>query len=132
MREPIQIRFGDIDRLGHVNNAVHAQYFDVGRVKFLYKYMPFLNFSDKTLVLVSLKNDFYLPILEHDTIFVDTYISSIGNRSVKMLQEIKDQDGKIKSVCNSVLSTLDMRTQSSFPMPDIWREALEKAEFYKS
>ena len=31
---PIQIRFVDIDRLDHVNNACYLNFFELGRVKY--------------------------------------------------------------------------------------------------
>ena len=31
---PIQIRFSDVDRLNHVNNACYLNYFELGRVKY--------------------------------------------------------------------------------------------------
>ena len=33
-KTPIQIRFKDIDRLGHVNNANHVTYFELARVDY--------------------------------------------------------------------------------------------------
>jgi Predicted thioesterase len=36
-RIEIQIRYGDIDALGHVNNAIFLTYFELGRVDILNK-----------------------------------------------------------------------------------------------
>ena len=33
-KTPIQIRFKDIDKLGHVNNANHITYFELARVDY--------------------------------------------------------------------------------------------------
>ena len=33
-RTPIQIRFKDVDALGHVNNANHLSYFEYARIRF--------------------------------------------------------------------------------------------------
>lgn len=32
---PIQIRFNDIDQLGHATNSVYQQYFDLGKMAYL-------------------------------------------------------------------------------------------------
>ena len=36
---PIQMRFNDVDALGHVNNSMYQQYFDLGRVDYFLR-MP--------------------------------------------------------------------------------------------
>lgn len=129
MKKELQIRFGDIDRLGHVNNAVYAQFFDIGRVEFLQRYMPGLRFDSKTLVLVHLETDFIRPVFEHDRIAVETFMEKIGGKSITMMQEIRDEAGVLRARCRSVLSTLDMADGGSFPMPPEWRAVLERAEF---
>ncbi len=129
MKKEVQIRFGDIDRLGHVNNAVYAQFFDIGRVEFLQHYMPGLRFDGRTLVLVHLETDFIRPVFEHDRIAVETFLERIGGKSVTMMQEIRDEAGVLRARCRSVLSTLDMAQGGSFPMPEDWRAMLEQAEF---
>ncbi|MDE7149844.1 MAG: acyl-CoA thioesterase [Bacteroidales bacterium] len=129
MKKELQIRFGDIDRLGHVNNAVYAQFFDIGRVEFLQRYMPGLRFDGRTLVLVHLETDFIRPVFEHDRIAVETYMERIGGKSIAMMQEIRDEAGVLRARCRSVLSTLDMTAGGSFPIPAEWRAVLERAEF---
>lgn len=124
MKIPLQIRFGDIDRLGHVNNAIYAQFFDIGRVMFLQKCIPEMGFFDTTLVLVHLETDFVKPIFEKDSVYVETQIGKVGERSVEMVQEIKDDKDQVRSRCRGILSTLDMKTGHSFPMPDEWRKQL--------
>lgn len=129
MKKDLQLRFGDIDRLGHVNNAVYAQFFDIGRVEFLHRYMPEMRFDGQTLVLVHLETDFIRPVFENDRIAVETYMERIGDKSITMMQEIRDDRDVVRARCRSVLSTLDMRSGTSFPMPAAWRALLERAEF---
>lgn len=35
MQVPIQVRFGDLDALGHINNAIYLSYFEIGRMAYL-------------------------------------------------------------------------------------------------
>ena len=43
---PLQIRFSDIDALGHINNNIYFSYFDLGKVNYLHpikaKYVDWL------------------------------------------------------------------------------------------
>lgn len=31
---PLQLRFSDLDRLGHVNNVIYLTYFELGRINY--------------------------------------------------------------------------------------------------
>lgn len=121
----LQIRFGDIDRLGHVNNSVMSQFLDLGRYDFIKKCFPQIDFLDKTWVLVRVENDFLRPIFEQDKIHIESDLKRVGQRSITIEQQIKDDAGKVKARSVSVLSTFDLKKQSSFPMPDEWRMQLE-------
>ncbi|MEG1499090.1 MAG: acyl-CoA thioesterase [Bacteroidales bacterium] len=124
MKTSLQLRFGDIDRLGHVNNAVYAQFFDIGRIHYLKACLPALDFENKTLVLVHLDIDFIHPTFVNDSIFVETLVEQVGRRSLRMKQEIIEENAGIKVRCSSVLSTFDMKTATSFPMPEEWIKKL--------
>jgi acyl-CoA thioester hydrolase len=126
---PIQIRFSDIDRLGHVNNSIYNQYFDVARVDYLNKTIrKFIDWNDKTVVIVHFDCDFIIPTLIEDTVFVESKIVKVSNRSFEMHQQIVDNKGNIKVKSHSVMSTFDMKANASFPFPYEWRKVIEDFE----
>ncbi|MDR3226149.1 MAG: acyl-CoA thioesterase [Prevotellaceae bacterium] len=126
---PIQIRFSDIDRLGHVNNSIYSQYLDVARLDYLNKTIrKFINWDEKTLVLVHIDSDFLQPTLITDNIFVITQTAQIGNRSISMNQQIIDDKGNIKMKSHCIFSTLDVKNNASFPIPAEWKRAVEEFE----
>jgi acyl-CoA thioester hydrolase len=127
---PIQIRFSDIDGVGHVNNAVYSDYFDVGRLQYFKD--AFGRSIDwgagKTMVLVHTEADYLQPSFLYDSLEVHTTVVEAGSRSVKMKQRIVAADGSVRVEGYSVLSTFDMNTRHSFPLPDDWREKIEAWE----
>jgi acyl-CoA thioester hydrolase len=125
----IQIRFSDIDRLGHVNNSIYAQYMDVARLDYLKKTVgKFIKWNGKTVVIVHTDNDFILPTLIDDTIFVTTEVIKIGNRSIFINQQIIDEKGNVKVKSHCIFSTLDVKNNTSFPVPDEWKKCIEDFE----
>ncbi|MDD4848845.1 MAG: thioesterase family protein [Bacteroidales bacterium] len=110
----IQMRMSDLDAIGHVNNGVQYIYFDIGRVEYLRNINEnTVNWKDPELVIVHTECDFKHSILFTDHIFVETKTIEIGKKSVKMLQQIIDQNGIIKSTCYSVLSGFDIALNCS-------------------
>jgi acyl-CoA thioester hydrolase len=126
----IQVRFSDIDGVGHVNNAVYNDYFDIGRIHYFREAFgqPMEWGRGKTMVLVHTEADYLQPVFLYDAIEVCTSVVAIGSRSVKMKQRIVAAGGSVCVEGYSVLSTYDMDTRQSFPMPEEWRKKIEAFE----
>ncbi len=93
----IQIRYRDLDTVGHVNNAVYFSYFELGRIDFIQKYLFEFKADDVNFVLAHADADFLKSIKLDDQIYVKTYISRIGKKSFDMSYEIVDDSGNVYS-----------------------------------
>ena len=129
-KTPIQIRFNDLDVFAHVNNAVIQEYFDLGRLYYLQEVLEGqLNVSDITMVIASIKTDFFEPVFLEEQIVVETSVLYVGNKSLKMFQKITDvSDGKEKAVCESVMVSFNKISQESADLPVRWRKNILKYE----
>jgi acyl-CoA thioesterase FadM len=88
----------------------------------------FIKWNEKTVVIVHTDNDFLIPTLIDDTIFAVTQVVRIGNRSITMNQQIIDDRGNIKVKSQCIFSTVDVKTNTSFPVPDEWKKCIEDFE----
>lgn len=128
--EKIQIRFNDVDLLGHVNNAVQLYYYDYGKVKYfeVLKHSQ-MEWDKADLVIVNLNIDFLFPIFMNDDIRVKTKIYEIGHKSVKLIQELYDEKTKmVKSICNATMCGFDPKTNTSVVISDEWRNMISAYE----
>lgn len=126
---PIQIRMTDIDPLGHVNNGVFFSYYDVGRLHYLSQIKDDVHWETIEKVIVRLECDFMESIIYTDDISVETKVIEIGNKSLKMMQRIVDNNtGKIKSTCLSILSGYDKQNNISKAISDEFREKVAAFE----
>lgn len=131
--EKIQMRFNDIDVLGHVNNAVQIIYFDYGKVKYFETLKnQILDWSGSDLVMVHFEVDFVEPIFRENQIMVKTKVYEIGNKSIKLVQTLQDSEtGHVKSVCRSVMCGFDTKTNESLLISDEWRNLIQKFEKFR-
>ena len=68
-KKKIQIRFGDIDIMGHVNNGVQLSYLDLGRLDYFEQvYGQTIDWNDAALLVAHLEIDYLAPILLKDKI----------------------------------------------------------------
>lgn len=127
--DKIQIRFNDIDLLGHVNNAVIGEYFDLGRMNYLHRiFGGSVKLEQESLVVASVKTDFFVPILLRFDIEVRTKIYEIGGKSLKMAQVIVDSKDNVLVESQSVMVAFSTDSKSTIIIPQQWRDWISKID----
>ena len=123
---PIQIRFNDIDILGHVNNVMYGHYFDMARYDFMMKQFTFVDLRNGRYILIMVRTeyDFIQPSFLEERLYVHTSLQHIGNKSIRFQQSIVDDKGVVRVACTSVMSTFDKETGKSFELSKEWRAML--------
>ena len=125
---PLQLRFNDIDVLGHVNNNAQLALFDVGKTEFYNALRGQLaDWSRVEAVIVNINCTFMQQIRFTDPMEVRTRVKKIGERSFVLQQILRNVDnGQICSMCESVMVSVDYATKESKPIPQNIAEGLKK------
>lgn len=128
---PIEVRYGDLDPQGHVNNARYLTYTEQGRVAYfkhlgLWKGESFMDFG---IILADIQLTFHAPILFGQPVKVWVCISRLGNKSLTMDYRIDGGDGGIQyATGTSVLVAYDYRDAKTLPVPEEWRQIIHEFE----
>ncbi|MFT3994140.1 MAG: thioesterase family protein [Dysgonomonas sp.] len=126
---PIQIRFNDVDKFGHINNAVYFSFYDLGKTKYFESVCPNVNWNNDAIVVVHIDVDFMSQIFSTDDISVQTAITKIGTKSFELAQRVVDSEtGDTKCICRSVMVAYDLVQHKSKPLNDEWVEAISAYE----
>ena len=121
----LQIRFNDIDQMGHVNNAVIMEFFDLGKDHFFRARGLPPEEGDFTVMVVHYEVDFRSQIHKTDAIAVETDVERIGNKSLTVLQRIVEQGtGRLCAECRTVMAGYRRSTAASDTIPDDLRQRL--------
>ncbi len=124
---PIQIRFNDIDQMGHVNNAVIMEYLDLGKDAFFSGHGLSPTKSDFTVMVVHYDVDFKAQIHYHDKIQVETSIEHFGTKSLTMLQRVVNvESGTVCVECRTIMAGYRRSTTSSEVIPAEVRQWLSR------
>ena len=127
--DKIQMRFNDIDLLGHVNNATIGEYFDLGRMNYLHRiFGGSVRIEHESFVIASTTSNFFVPILIHYKIEVCTKITKIGNKSLNMYQVVYDENGRKLVECISVMVAFSSVSQQTIVIPMIWRDWIKSID----
>ncbi len=125
-RVPIQIRFNDVDRYGHVNNNAYFAFYDLGKEDYLASVLR-VNYrqADVVPVIANINADFIQPIFYGDPIVVETRISHVGQKSFTLHQRaINEKTGLVVCQCSTVMVCFSLRTQQSAEIPEEYRQAI--------
>jgi acyl-CoA thioester hydrolase len=129
-RMPVQLRFNDIDRVGHVNNAVYQEYLDLARMEYFQRvFGQPLEWVQAGLVIAGIEIDFFEPIYLDDAITVVTRVERIGGKSLHMIQQILKEDAEEPAAtARTVMVSFDYQNKKSILFPERWKEKLEAFE----
>lgn len=125
----VQIRFNDIDILGHVNNTVYLTFYDTAKARYMEAVKGGnINWQKVETVIANIDCAFVNPTYFGEVIKVYTRCLSIHDKSFRLLQVIAGSEGQIKSVCESVMVSFDTATLRPSSVPDDWRHDLSAFE----
>jgi acyl-CoA thioester hydrolase len=125
LRVPDLVRFGDLDRQGHVNNAVYSTYFETGRVGIIYDPDIGLQVEGCTTVLARIEIDFLKELRWPGTLEIGTGIGAIGRRSYVFVQAIFNE-GACAARARSTMVLIDRASRRARPLPPDLLAKLER------
>ncbi len=131
---PVQIRFKDLDAMGHVNNAVYFTYLELGREA----YMGAMEYPDPgegaifdrfPFILAEISCRFLLPIMLDDRVTTHLRVDRLGTKSWSFEYLLaRDADGAALATGRSTQVFFDYAQRQSRAIPDWFAEAVERFE----
>lgn len=126
----VEIRFADIDAMGHVNNAVYLSYFEQARMALFADIVGRAwDWEVQGFLLARNEIDYLHPVFLTDEVWIKVYSDHIGNSSLSLSYDVfrKGMEEDALSLCTkgkSIMVCFDYHQQKKIPVPQIWREKL--------
>lgn len=121
----MSVRYRDLDDLGHVNNVVHATYFEEGRIHYLNHVLD-RGVPNLDTVIVHLEVDFVRPVEYDDDLRVGVRVPELGRSSLPFEYRV-EADGELASTGGTV-QVMRGEDGTSTPIRDEVRAAIEAFE----
>src|SRR5690606_1144608 len=125
---PIQVRWNDLDALGHVNNAVFVTYFEIARGRFMLEACPGWDWSKDMFLIANVHVDFRRELLltaDEPKVMVKT--SKIGTKSFVLEYAIVSNPGEelvIYATGTTTQVMFDMKSRQTVEVPEWVRASL--------
>ena len=129
---PVEVRYGDLDPQGHVNNAKHLTYFEQARIAYMIELGLFTkdqSFMEIGVILADIHITYLAPIYFGEQIKVGVRAAKLGNKSMTWDQNIVDaKTGKELAKGEVVMVTYDYKEEKTINIPHEWREKIKQFE----
>lgn len=129
---PLQMRWNDLDALGHVNNALFITYFETARGGYMLEACPGWDWTKQMFLIGNVNASFHKELLltaKNPSVYMRT--SKIGNKSFELSYAVVS-DGKegklIHATGSSTQVMFDMRAKQTIAIADWIKEQLESFE----
>jgi acyl-CoA thioester hydrolase len=121
----INVRYSDLDVMGHVNNSVYLTYFEMARVHYFGESLGRdWDWKRDGIILVKNEVEYLLPIMLHDNPEITVSTAHIGTKSFTLDYKVMVAD-KLCSTGSSTLVAFDSLINSSVLIPESMRKMLE-------
>ena len=132
---PIEVRYGDLDPQGHVNNAKFLTYFEQARLAYWVQLGLFAkdqSFMELGIILADVHISYRAPVFYGQNIKVGVHVARLGSKSMTWKQNIVDADtGKKLANGEVIVVAYDYKEEKTIPIPEEWREKISQFEGLK-
>jgi acyl-CoA thioester hydrolase len=129
---PAEIRYGDLDPQGHVNNAKYLTYFEQARVYYFIQLGLFSkdqSFMEIGVIIADIHVTYHSPTHYYDPIKIGVRTVKIGSKSITTEQCVMHAEtGEVMASGTVVLVAFDYAAKKPMPVPDGWRKKLSEFE----
>ena len=121
-RQPVQIRFNDIDIFGHLNNTIYMAFLDLGKARYYTDVLGnVFNLKGTSAVIVNTNISFCSPTYMEEPLCVLTACSRVSRHSFTLDQRVVNPaTGDVKCYASTVLAAFDARTATGADLPQEW------------
>ena len=123
---PIEVRWGEMDALGHVNNAVYLQYFEAARIAWFDSGELGSANPDNGPVVVQSNCTYHRPVVYPCRLQVLTRLQQVGNSSFVLSQNLHGcSDDTLYAEASITCVWVDRQTGRPARAPDFLRGLLD-------
>jgi acyl-CoA thioester hydrolase len=129
---PAEVRYGDLDPQGHVNNAKYLTYFEQARIYYLIELGLFSkdqSFMEVGVIIADIHITYHAPTHYGDPIRIGVRTSKIGGKSFTTEQCVMHAEtGKVMASGTVVLVTFDYKEAKTITVPEKWKLKISEYE----
>lgn len=124
----VDVRFVDLDAMGHAHHTLPIIYFEEARAAYWREVAGRVSVTDIDYVIAEVRVQFKQRVLYPGTLTVKTGVTHVGGASFVMGYELRDAEGTVLATGETVQVMYDYENSRSMRVPADVRERIERFE----
>jgi len=128
----LEVRWGEMDALGHVNNVMYLQYFETARIVYLERLglePPGPQWGERGLIIASIGCRYKYPVTYPDTLSVGAkVVSVVEDRLIMEHSVVSQKAGREAASGEAEIVSYDYVAGQRAPLPPEWLAAITELE----
>lgn len=123
---PVEVRFRDIDALGHVNHASFFTFFEIARTAYWMQLTGVHSVTSLDFILARAECDYRASVSFPETLLIGVRCSRLGTRSFDLEYRARRRDGQAAAFGRTVQVGYDYTTGQTRPIQSEIRSLLTR------
>ena len=128
MKLTIEVPYGDIDAMGHLNNVAYLRYLEFARQKYWLAMRRTDDFWDIDFVVARAEIDYRASAHMGELLELDVRVTRLGRSSFDFSYRLTGADGRLVAEAKTTQVCYDWETRASKPLSDERRREIEAFE----
>lgn len=129
VRLDIPVRWGDMDALDHVNNAVYIGWNEDARIAYFMESINNLSVDNVGPILARQDIKYIYPVTFPDTVTVGIRVSEVlEDRLIFETKMWSDKSQKLVALVHSTVMAYDVAKKTKASIPQVWLDKIKEIE----
>jgi acyl-CoA thioester hydrolase len=128
MKLSIEVPYGDIDAMGHLNNVAYLRYFEWARQKYWLGMRDSTDYMDLDFVVAHIEIDYRASARMGDRLDLEIHVSRLGRSSFDFSYRVTTADGTLVAEGRTTQVAYDWTARRSIPLSEERRRQIERFE----
>ncbi len=128
MKLSVEVPYGDIDAMGHLNNVAYLRYLEWARQKYWLAMRGSMEFLDIDFVVARCEIDYRSSSHMGEVLGIEIHVSRMGTSSFDFSYRVTGADGRLVAEATTTQVCFDWRSRRKAPLSTERRREIEAFE----
>jgi acyl-CoA thioester hydrolase len=128
MKVSVEVPYGDVDAMGHLNNVAYLRYMEFARQKYWLALRGSRDYLDIDFVMARAEIDYRASAHMGDVLDIEIRVSRMGNSSFDFAYRITTADGQLVAEAKTTQVCWDWRANEKSTLTPERRAEIERFE----
>ena len=128
MKLTVEVPYGDIDAMGHLNNVAYLRYLEWARQKYWFAMRDTDDFWKIDFIMARTEIDYRSTVAMGEVLEIEIHVSRVGRSSFDFSYRVTAGDGRLVAEAKTTQVGYDYEARAPRPLPEERRREIERFE----